>query len=155
MEGHLHGSAPVPLATSQLQPSDLEAYLRHMARLELGPDFEKAGINFAAEAASRRQAFAQEAPLATDLRCESGEVAWLRLFSTDHDPLGRSRSWLRVPRSGPVLRVTFPESFTPFLFTPREVFGMLQTPGGLQQAARWRGIKALEEGSGTLPTPDS
>ena len=154
LEGHLDGSALVPLAPAPLRLADIERYLQHMARLELGPEFNDAGIDFAAEAAARREVFAEEAPLATDLRCESGDVAWLRLFSTDSDPLGRSRSWVRVPRSGPALKVTFPEPFTPFLFTPQGVLGMLESPGGLQLAARWHGIMTPEGGSGSLPGPN-
>jgi hypothetical protein len=76
-------------------------------------------------------------PLATGLRCASADVAWVRLFDTDPDPLGRSRTWLRVPASGPQDAVTFPPAFRPFVFTPQGALGVVEAPDG-QRLARWQ-----------------
>jgi len=128
---------PVEHRTGPITLLDMERYLRQMARLELGPDYEGAGIDFTAMAAARRDQFPQRRPLATGLRCESGDVAWVRLFDTDTDPLGRSRTWLRVPASGPQDAIMFPAAFAPFVFTPEGVLGVLEAPDG-QRLARWR-----------------
>jgi hypothetical protein len=135
-QGQTLRGAAVEKSPGPITLMDVERYLRRMARLELGPDYEGAGIDFTAMAGARRDQFPQRRPLATGLRCASADVAWVRLFDTDPDPLGRSRTWLRVPASGPQDAVTFPPAFSPFVFTPQGALGVLEAPDG-QRLARW------------------
>ena len=118
---------------------DVTAYLRWMARLELGPDFENAPIDFEAMALNSQERFAEMRPGATDLRCESEGTAWLRMFDTSTDPLGRGHAWLRVSRNGAQQEFNFPVEFTPAVFTPKGAFGFLETSGGDQRLAWWGG----------------
>jgi hypothetical protein len=136
-QGRVTHSAPVEVEQAPLDLQDIERYLRQMSRLELGPDHEEAGINFAGVARSMRRQFAEDRPFATDLRCQEGEAAWIRLFDTSLDPVGRSQEWLRVSPENPPLGVTFPTGFTPVLFTSNRVYGLLETPTGDQRLAWW------------------
>ncbi len=135
-QGHTLRGAAVEHSPGPITLLDMERYLRQMARLELGPDYEGAGIDFSAMAVARRDQFPQRRPLATGLRCASADVAWVRLFDTDPDPPGRSRTWLRVPASGAQDAVTFPPAFRPFVFTPQGALGVVEAPDG-QRLARW------------------
>jgi len=108
-----------------------------MSRLELGPDHGSADISYEAMARSVRNRFADERPLATDIRCQGRETAWLRLFDASDDPVGRSRSWLRVSRDGSVIRTVFPDTFEPLLFAPGRVLGVKSMPDGTNRIARW------------------
>ena len=128
-------TAPVRVDQTPLSLEDVERYLRQMSRLELGPDHEEAGINFASAARSMRGEFAEWRSFATDLRCEEGEAAWIRLFDTSVDPLGRSQSWLRVSPDTSPRQVSFPRGFTPALFTSDRVYGLLEAPNGDQRLA--------------------
>lgn len=136
-QGGVAQTAPVRVDQTPLSLEDVERYLRQMSRLELGPDHEKAGINFASAARSMRGEFAEWRPFATDLRCEEGEAAWIRLFDTSVDPLGRSQSWLRVSPDTSPRQVSFPRGFTPALFTSDRVYGLLEAPNGDQRLAWW------------------
>jgi hypothetical protein len=137
LQGEVRGSVGVDLDPTPLSLRDIEAYLRWMARLELGPDFDKAPIEYGALARSSRDRFAEFRPGATDLRCESEAAAWLRLFDTSSDPLGRSHTWLRVSPEGERRRFSFPEEFTPTVFTPQGAYGMMEAPEGYQRLAWW------------------
>ncbi len=143
MDGTEVASAPVELDPGPVTTQDMEAYLRWMARLELGPDFESAGIDFAAMAQASGEQFASQRPVATDIRCEAGGAAWLRLFDTSVDPVGRGQSWLRVSGQGESRRYTFPSQFVPMVFTADGAYGALEVPEGYQQLAWW--------GEDTLP----
>ncbi len=136
-DGQVRARAEAGLDPVDITVSDVEAYLRWMGRLELGPGHQGGNIDYAALAARSRDRFADTAPVATDLRCESREVVWVRLFDTSTDPLGRGRTWLRVAESGAVAGVRFPIDFTPFVFTGEGVVGVVTSPDGLQQLARW------------------
>ena len=127
----------VTRTSSPIQPHDIQAYLRWMARVELGPDFEGAGINFVGMAREHRNRFAERQPGATDIRCEAATVAWLRLFGTSKDPLGRGQVWQRVPQEGSAQKYRFPDQFTPAAFTGEGAFGLLESPEGYQQLAWW------------------
>jgi hypothetical protein len=137
MDGEVQGTVAVTLEPQPLTVDDVAAYLRWMARLELGPDFENAPIDFEAMALDSQDRFATTRPGATDLRCESEDAAWLRMFDTTTDPLGRGHSWFRVSRDGRQQEVTFPLEFTPTVFTSQGAFGFLETPEGEQRLARW------------------
>ncbi len=134
--GEVQGSVVVTADPQPLTVDDVTAYLRWMARLELGPDFEKAPIDFEAMALSSRDNFVDVRPVATDLRCESSETVWLRMFDTSTDPLGRGHSWLRVSRNGEQQEFRFPVQFTPTVFTPEGAFGFLELEEN-QQLAWW------------------
>jgi hypothetical protein len=129
----------VPLDADPLRPRDIQRYLRRMARLELGPEYENAAFDYDALARRYRDRFPAQRPLATDLRCESRDVAWIRLFDTRHDPLGRGTEWLRISARGSVEGYRFPPTFTPFRFQEGGVLGMLEVSGGHHQIlALWR-----------------
>ena len=96
LQGEVQGTVSVKLDPTPLSLDDIEAFLRWMARLELGPDYDKAPIDYASAARKSRDRFAEFQPGATDLRCEPGAAAWLRLFDTASDPLGRGHVWVRV-----------------------------------------------------------
>ena len=136
-QGQVVARAEVSLEPVDITVSDVEAYLRWMGRLELGPGYEAADIDYSRLAAQNMDRFARTAPLATDLRCESEDVAWIRLFDTSNDPLGRGRTWLRVERGGALAGLRFPQEFTPFVFGATGVVGVLTTADGQQQLARW------------------
>ena len=53
-QGHTLRGVPVEHGPGPITLLDMERYLRQMARLELGPDYEGAGIDFPAMAAARR-----------------------------------------------------------------------------------------------------
>ena len=130
-------AVPVRVTTDPLSLQDIERYLRWMGRLELGPEHEGAGVDYERAAIERRTLFSDRRPFATDLKCESYGTAWLRLFDTASDPLGRSGEWLRVPMDRAFERVRFPVEFTPVLFTPEGVYGLYESPEGYQRLAWW------------------
>jgi len=128
---------PVPLALE-----DIEIYLSWIARLELGPEYEEAGINYTSMAKAYRDRFAERSPIATDLRCESEGVAWLRRFDTSSDPLGRGQTWLKVTTDGTRQKVRFPVEFTPAVFTEQGAYGLFEVPEGYQRLAWW-GVESI------------
>jgi hypothetical protein len=136
-QGGLRASISVPIPDAPLQVEDRKRYLERMARLELGPGFEEAGIDFNSLARAYQGQFAELRPLVTDLRCESREVVWLRLFDTSTDPLGRGPDWLRVSSMGSFERFRFPEGFAPMVFHGQSIFGVLEESNGSQALARW------------------
>lgn len=151
LDGEVRGRAAVTADPRPLTVDDVTAYLRWMARLELGPDFENAPIDFEAMALESQERFAEMRPGATDLRCESEGAAWLRLFDTSTDPLGRGHAWLRVSRNGAQQEFNFPVEFTPAVFTPKGAFGFLETSGGDQRLAWWGGEPGDDVPSSDLP----
>lgn len=152
-DGAVLGAVAVELRTTPITLTDMERYVRRMARLELGPDHDDAGVDYRAMAEARRHLFAENTPVATDLRCQVPGVAWIRLFDTEHDPLGRSRSWLRTSAGEAPLIVSFPRAFTPLLFTDKGVLGLLEAPGGAQRLGRWTEAPGLP--SPSSPDPGS
>jgi hypothetical protein len=142
LRGEELASAAVAAASRPVTQESIEAYLRWMGRLELGPDHEEAGIDYAVMARQVRERFAKTQPTATDIRCQPGGVAWMRLFSTSSDPLGRSRIWRRISMEGEVEDYQFPTEFDPVLFTSDGAYGVLEADGAFQQLALWGG-KAL------------
>jgi len=142
LQGEVRASAPVEEDSAPLSLKDIEAYLRRMGRLELGPKYEEAGINYTSMAQSYRHRFAEWRPFATDLRCQSREVAWLRRFDTSWDPLGRGEAWLKVSTDGTRQKVRFPVEFTPAVFTEQGAYGLFEVPEGYQRLAWWSGEPA-------------
>jgi hypothetical protein len=135
--GEARARVPVSLPATPLSLEDRARYLEWMARLELGPDFERAGIDFTALARAHQDRFVELRPLATDLRCEGRDVAWIRLFDTSADPLGRGQAWLRVSADGAYERFHFPPEFTPATFDGQGIYGVLEVPEGYQALAWW------------------
>ena len=109
-----------------------------MARLELGPDFDKAGLDFRQMAQARQGQFVAEHPGPTDLRCEGRNAAWLRLFGTAVDPVGRGREWVRLTADARTYRYRFPPEYAPFAFSASGAIGTIETPDGLRVLARWK-----------------
>lgn len=132
----------VEIAPKAVEPADIQRYLEWMARLELGTGYPAAEIDFEALAHRYEDRFSPLAPVATDLRCESEKAAWIRLFDTSHDPLGRGPEWLRVPQGAGAIRgVRFPPVFTPVLFSEGTVVGILENWQDRGQAlALWRRV---------------
>ena len=131
-----------PRARTSLEPphdrielQDIERYLEWMARLELGPEYRAHDLDLSTMAQRLRDRFAKEQPFVTDLRCQGDDTAWIRLFSTETDPLGKGSDWIRVDPSGPSHFMRTPVGFTPFLFTSEGSFGSMETPGGDQVIA--------------------
>jgi len=137
LQGEVRAAAPVEETSAPLSLEDIEAYLGWMARLEIGPGYEEAGINYTSMAKSYRDRFAERRPFATDLRCQSEEVAWLRRFDTSSNPLGRGQSWLKVSTDGTRQEVSFPVEFTPVVFTKQGAYGLFEAPEGYQRLAWW------------------
>jgi hypothetical protein len=125
-----------PFGPRAMTHQDVVGYLRLMARLELGVEPEEKGIDIDAMARSSREYFADWAPLATDLRCGAGEEAWLRLFDTTHDPLGRGSLWITFGDED-LRSLRFPDGFSPFAFEDTGVLGVLEDDLGFQRVARW------------------
>jgi hypothetical protein len=136
-DGIEFGSVDLDERPTPIQLEDIQAYLRQMARIELGPDFETAVIDFAGLAKAYRGRFAESHPGPTDIRCESGAAAWLRLFDTTVDPLGKGRTWLRVSRDEAPVKYSFPEDFIPAAFTRNGAYGVWEHPEGYQLLAWW------------------
>lgn len=125
----------VPIRPRRLDETDIERYLGLMARLELGADPEDRGLDLPAMARSSRELFAREAPVATELRCGVGHEAWLRLFDTSSDALGRGRDWLVVDAMG-FTRVRLPVGFSPLVILADRIVGVLEEARG-QRIAWW------------------
>jgi hypothetical protein len=139
LRGEEMASAVVAAPSRPVTQENIEAYLRWMGRLELGPGHEEAGLDYAVMARQVRERFAKTQPTATDIRCQPGGVAWMRLFSTSSDPLGRSRVWRRISLEGEVEDFEFPPEFDPVLFTSDGAYGVLEVDGAFQQLALWGG----------------
>lgn len=131
-------STIVPLPPDRVEGKDRERYLEWMARLELGPGFDREFLDLRALARANADRFAEVRPIVTDLRSESTDVVWVRRFGTSADPLGRGTEWIRVPSHGSVEEVRFPKEFTPLAFDPDGALGVLEMDGGSQMLARWR-----------------
>jgi len=136
-DGSVRGRVHVELPQVPVELDDIETYLRWMARLELGPGYESSGIDFTNLAPDYRGRFADVRPMATDIRCESSDVAWLRLFDTSVDPLGRGADWIRVSIDTRTERFSFPSAFNPVVFTEEAVYGVMEVSQGHQTLARW------------------
>lgn len=151
--GEPRGQRNLARSAEPIRLDDIQKYLQWMARLELGPDYEKAGLDYETLARQSRDRFPRHRPGATDLRCESLHLAWIRLFDTTYDPLGRGTDWLRIPASGSTAEFRFPPGFTPFSFQDGEVWGSLDVSGGHHQIlAGWRmGRKNPPDNSQTSP----
>jgi len=134
-KGIVHLEVAVDLPPLRIKPEDIEGYLEHMARLELGSDYRDRGIDFRRMAEQARDRFAEMRPLVTDLRCQGSGTAWLRLFSTQHDPLGRSSWWVQVGPDGLINKADSPAGFSPFLFRDEGHIGSYELPGGEQAIA--------------------
>ncbi len=145
LDGTEVGWAPVDGASTEIDLVDIEAYLRWMGRLELGPDHDAAGIDYARFARASRDRFAQRHPGPVDVRCEKKGVSWLRLFDTSGDPLGRGQSWMRVSDKEAPRRYRFPDRFTPMVFAGEGAYGVLEVEEGYQLLAWWNG-RAIHSG---------
>lgn len=131
------------LPSIPIRLQDIERYLERMARLEMGPDYRTAGIDFAQRARTTRDRFAEDRPGVTGILCgEKGEV-WLRLFDTDPDPLGRGREWLLVRAGEEPSLIRFPRAFKPFRFSRTRALGIVEIPGEGQGLA-WMDWTSLE-----------
>ena len=139
LDGTEVGWTPVDGASAEIDLGDIEAYLRWMGRLELGPDHDAAGIDYARVARASRDRFAQRHPGPVDVRCEALGVSWLRLFDTSVDPLGRGQTWWRVSDKEDPRRYRFPEGFTPVVFAGEGAYGVLEVAEGYQLLAWWNG----------------
>jgi hypothetical protein len=142
--GQVEGGTTVEETPRPITPEDIEIYLQRMWRLELGPGFRNVDFDFPRLATEYRHLFPPDQPPVTDIRCESMEVVWLRLFDTTHDPLGRSQSWKKVSKDGSSGRITFPASFVPRVFSPQAVWGLTEGPDGSQRLGRWSGFTASD-----------
>ncbi len=130
----LGGRGPV------LADTDIAAYLEAMARLEIGPGYTEAGIDFMAEARRVRELFSDRAPYATRLLCEDARTVWLQLFDNRTDALGRGRRWLRFDKAGTSETIEFPRAFRLLAVTPQRVLGAyegLEAEEG-QRLAEWK-----------------
>lgn len=123
------------LPVKGIDRSDIERYLKRMARLELGPLYRYSDIDFHVMARRYRDRFSSLRPTVTDLRCGEGGRVWLRLFSTDSDPLGKASEWLIIGRGGPERLVKAPHGFSPILLSEEGCFGSYQTREGDQVIA--------------------
>ena len=136
-DGGVKTSVRLPGRPSSISHADIAVYLEEMARVELGPDYANAGIDFMAMAREARPLFSDHLPFATEVICAEGGPAWLRLFDNRTDPLGRGRRWLRVSRSGAVEPIEFPAFFQPVAVAVRGLLGSYESPDGLQWLAEW------------------
>lgn len=85
------------------------------------------------------QSFPAEAPLVMGLLCDEGGRAWAQMFSTKHDPLGRSREWAIIDKGGEILRtVVFPAGFHAIEVRGALIGGVTVGPNGAHRATVWR-----------------
>ncbi|MBT8396751.1 MAG: hypothetical protein HKO65_06120 [Gemmatimonadetes bacterium] len=135
--GEVQERVPVELPVAPVTQEDIQTYLRWMGRLELGPGYEASGVDYPRLAQGYRDRFAGQRPVATDLRCESRDAAWIRTFDTATDPLGRGTDWLRIASDTIIERFRFPADFSPAIFTAQAIYGLLENSEGHQALARW------------------
>jgi hypothetical protein len=135
--GDIRASVPVRIPPTPVNLEEIETYLQWMGRLEMGPGYEDSGIDFTGLARGYRSRFADQRPVATDVRCESREVAWMRMFDTSVDPLGRGTDWLKVSTDAGIERFNFPAEFNPVVFTGQAIYGLLEVSEGHQALAQW------------------
>ncbi len=129
----------VPADAPEITQEGVEAFLRYQARLELGPGFERAGIDFRAQARQVRDAFGATGPAFVDLRCGAGTEVWLQTFDLGDHPLGLGSTWVRLAQGHPQERVRFPSDFRPLTFDENGVTGVERTRAGDHLATwRWR-----------------
>lgn len=128
---------PVEIQSPPITEDGVVRFLRHMARLEIGPDFESAGIDFSAMAADLKSDFGERGPAITDVRCAAPDVAWLQLFDMSEDPLGHGSTWIRVGGDTPPEAVVFPEHFRPIEFGIDVLLGSDEGISG-QTLSQWR-----------------
>lgn len=136
-DGAVTASVTIPGRPARIQVTDIALYLERMIRLELGPNYTEAGIDFDVMARTARPQFADHLPFVTSVLCRAGGAAWLRLFDNRTDPLGHGRRWLRVSRTGGIEAIEFPPLFEPLTPTARGVLGSLGFPDGVQWLAEW------------------
>jgi hypothetical protein len=132
MKGERIGLERIGIPSRSTTLMDIERYLRRMARLELGPGWEAAGIDYRRLAVRYRDHFAEERPKVTDIRCESVETVWIREFDTKRDPVGRGQVWIRVSRNRGTDGFKFFDGFSPAVFSNQLIIGLIQMPDGSQ-----------------------
>ncbi len=135
--GLLIGQDHVQVHPRTVGPAAVLSYIRWRVRVESG-----AGSPIPESYIQRleqrfRPVFAKEAPPVTDIRCQAPGTAWLRLFDTSQDPVGRSQTWERVSDNNDHRRITFPPGFTPLVFSGQGAVGLMTGPDGLEHLARW------------------
>jgi hypothetical protein len=128
---------PVPIQTREPSHEQIASFLTAMAVHEGESAPPRASV-IDARAREVRPLFDSPTPPFVDISCDSTTGVWLRMFDLDDDPLGRGRTWLRVGRSGPQVRVRFPTDFRPFAFLEDSTLGVLTRPG-FDHLAVWRG----------------
>ena len=131
------GMVPVEGTEVAVTRLDVERYLRWMGRLELGPDHGSQGVDYPRMAGRVQDRFAESHPGPVSLRCESVQAAWLRLFDTATDPLGRGSTWVRISCGSAQKRYRFPEEFHPVAFTRGGAYGVREASEGYQLLAWW------------------
>lgn len=136
MDGDVVKRMPGPSRSAPLQLEDIQRYLEWMARLEIGPEYRSREIDFEVMARRSSDQFATLQPRLTDIRCEAAGVAWLRMFDTEDDPVGRGRDWLRISHDVAPVRARAPRGFNPILFSQGGLFGSLETGNG-DQVVGW------------------
>lgn len=130
-------SSSLTLAEIEITEEDILAYLKRIARLELGPGASVPASILRQFVNRAGTLFAETHPGPVDLRCESDGVAWLRLFGTLTNPIGKGRFWLRVAKGGETEAFELPTQFEPFRFLPGTVYGAVSDATGLQRLAVW------------------
>jgi len=115
------------------------AYMRSRveAEIERGRVSEAETDRLAVEAAANfADLFAQEEPIAVDLKCAPDRI-WIQSFEGPH-PLGYGPRWTTVTihRGFPAFsRVVFASGFVPHRITESLAFGVVTDAGGLQRLA--------------------
>jgi hypothetical protein len=137
LSGRDLGSVVVPVRAQPLTDEDIESYLRLMLRHELGGTPEEQGMDVRTMVRSRRALFAETAPVGVELRCGEEGAAWLRLFDTRVDGLGRGPTWVQARVDTAPMLWTFPEGFSPVAFEEGRAIGVFEDPAGAQHAAWW------------------
>jgi hypothetical protein len=137
LSGQNRGSVVVPIRARPLTDEDIESYLRLMLRHELGGTPEEQGMDVRTMVASRRALFAEAAPVGVELRCGEEGAAWLRLFDTRVDGLGRGPTWVQARVDAAPMLWTFPDGFSPVAFEEGRTFGVFEDEAGAQHAAWW------------------
>ena len=124
------------------EPLGTDARIAYMksrveAEIERGNVSEAEIDRLAAEAAANlADLFAQEEPIAVDLKCAPDRI-WIQSFEGSH-PLGYGPLWTTVSihRGIPAFsRVVFPSGFIPHRITESLVFGVVADAAGLQRLA--------------------
>jgi len=140
LDGRVRAQTRIQIPPRIVEPASALSYLRWRVRVESASGLRASESYIRRLWLRFRSIFPEEAPPVTDIRCQAPGGAWLRLFDTSQDPVGRSQTWQMVMGRTSHRRVTFPGDFMPTLFTDHGAVGFMAGADGLQHLSLWSDV---------------